>query len=275
MFVVNDQGHSARPSGVTYAHEFNHALQDQHFDLNRGAQAPDQQRSIASPRTRVVEGDAVLLQTLWAATNLTQDELIELARRQPAATIAWPACRWWFAPSCYFRTRRLQLRSPGVPPRPATATRASTRCSGTRPSRPRRSCTPTSTATAVHPVDVPLPRRHRDPGSLTGGAVGSGVLGELDTRVVARTVDGDRSRCRRGWRPAGPATAGSWSKRTAASAIVVEVDLGVSDAARAASSAPMRAACARVSTRRATDEYIAARQALTTPVSATDLRLAG
>jgi hypothetical protein len=65
---------------MTYAHEFNHALQDQYFDLNKIApKHPDNaDRSMAVHA--VIEGDAILLQSLWGAANLSQDDIIQLAR---------------------------------------------------------------------------------------------------------------------------------------------------------------------------------------------------
>ncbi len=59
----------------TLAHEFNHALQDQHYDLDSlGVEDPDNSdRGLA--RRAYVEGDAQLLTAFWAQENLSLEEL--------------------------------------------------------------------------------------------------------------------------------------------------------------------------------------------------------
>lgn len=61
---------------ITFAHEFDHALQDQHFDLsNLGIDQRDQgDRSLA--RLALVEGDATILMSDWAQTALTPGQLL-------------------------------------------------------------------------------------------------------------------------------------------------------------------------------------------------------
>ena len=79
---------------MTYAHEFNHALQDQHFDLNKIApKHPDSNdRSLAVHA--VIEGDAIMLQTLWAQAQPHAGRPDPAgSRRRPARTTAWRACR--------------------------------------------------------------------------------------------------------------------------------------------------------------------------------------
>ena len=75
LFVVSRAGGIGPTQRVTYAHEFTHELQDQHFDLDAlDLEAPDQgDRSLA--RLSLVEGDAVSVQTKWMTTELTADEL--------------------------------------------------------------------------------------------------------------------------------------------------------------------------------------------------------
>src|SRR5450759_4295059 len=65
LFVVSRSGGIGPTQRSTYAHEFTHELQDQHFNLKSlGFQAPDQaDRSLA--RLAMVEGDAVSVQTSW------------------------------------------------------------------------------------------------------------------------------------------------------------------------------------------------------------------
>jgi hypothetical protein len=63
------------------AHEYTHALQDQHFDLNAlGVSDPrDGDRALA--RRALVEGDASLVMAKWAEQHLTPDELTEIVRQ--------------------------------------------------------------------------------------------------------------------------------------------------------------------------------------------------
>ena len=62
---------------ITFAHEYDHALQDQHFDLTKlGTDAPDQgDRSLA--RLSLAEGDATILMSDWAQTALTAVQLLQ------------------------------------------------------------------------------------------------------------------------------------------------------------------------------------------------------
>lgn len=69
---------------ITFAHEFDHALQDQHFDLTGlGTAVADQgDRSLA--RLSVAEGDATLLMTDWASTALTPLQLLQYLQQSDA-----------------------------------------------------------------------------------------------------------------------------------------------------------------------------------------------
>ena len=79
MFVVSRPGTPGVLDQATYAHEYDHALQDQAFDLEAvQAWATDEgDRSIA--RLALIEGDAMLVMTLWAQRELTPEQLLELA----------------------------------------------------------------------------------------------------------------------------------------------------------------------------------------------------
>jgi len=78
LFVVIRAGGIGPTQRLTYAHEFTHELQDQHFDLKGlGLDAQDQgDRSLG--RLSLVEGDAVSVQTTWMQTSLTRDELSQV-----------------------------------------------------------------------------------------------------------------------------------------------------------------------------------------------------
>src|SRR6266849_1695072 len=85
LFVVAEQAGFGPGERMTYAHEFNHALQDQYYDLNKIApkHALNNDRSLAVHA--LIEGDAIVLQTLWAQSNLSQDDLFQLARTSAGA----------------------------------------------------------------------------------------------------------------------------------------------------------------------------------------------
>jgi hypothetical protein len=71
----------------TFAHEYDHALQDQNFSVFRDQKGILDQGDRLLARQAVFEGDATLLMTQWASANLDQAELLELvkASSDPAA----------------------------------------------------------------------------------------------------------------------------------------------------------------------------------------------
>ena len=77
MYVVGQPvfGPSAK---TTLAHEFTHALQDQHFDLGVVHQAGETDGDHSLAVSALIEGDATLTMVLYARTYLTPSELIEL-----------------------------------------------------------------------------------------------------------------------------------------------------------------------------------------------------
>ena len=90
LFVVSRSGAIGPTQRSTYAHEFTHELQDQHFDLKSlGLQTSDQgDRSLA--RLAMVEGDAVSVQYSWMQQHFGPDDLAQLLRdaQDPAALAA-------------------------------------------------------------------------------------------------------------------------------------------------------------------------------------------
>ncbi len=77
MSVKSASGAIGVAQQITFAHEYDHALQDQAFDLSKlGIDARDQgDRSLA--RLALVEGDATLVMTEWASTALTPVQLLQ------------------------------------------------------------------------------------------------------------------------------------------------------------------------------------------------------
>lgn len=66
---------------TTVAHEFTHALQDQHFDLAKLGTDDPSNGDRASARLALAEGDATLLMGLWSFQHLTAADQAELLRQ--------------------------------------------------------------------------------------------------------------------------------------------------------------------------------------------------
>jgi hypothetical protein len=63
---------------IITAHEYTHALQDQHFDLEGTRISDPGEGDAALAQLAVIEGDATLTSQLWAIEHLTQAELFQL-----------------------------------------------------------------------------------------------------------------------------------------------------------------------------------------------------
>jgi hypothetical protein len=77
LFVVARSGEVGVTERVTYAHEFDHALQDQHFDLVELLDLPGE-GDTAVAHLALVEGDATAVMAFWAQSALTPQEALEL-----------------------------------------------------------------------------------------------------------------------------------------------------------------------------------------------------
>jgi hypothetical protein len=78
LFVVSRSGAIGVIEKVIFAHEYDHALQDQHFDLKNLDLESIGQGDTALAHLSVAEGDATLLMTLWAQQNLSSADMAEL-----------------------------------------------------------------------------------------------------------------------------------------------------------------------------------------------------
>jgi hypothetical protein len=271
MFVLADQGGFGPSERITYAHEFNHALQDQHFDLDKIApKHPDSNdRSLAVHS--VIEGDAVLLQTLWAQANVTQAELMDLARGSGGADnslgrvplivrseLLFPYIEGFNFVRQVFRQGNGYAAVDDILRNPPEST--------------AQILHPDKYRNQVHPVDVHL----ADVAATLGPEwrrVGSGVLGELDTRVLLEqwgTEHAEAVRIGSGW------SGDRWQvvDKDGRSAIVVKSTWETPDAARDFFSDYARGLRTRFDAAQV-EESSATRQALTTPVAATDLQVEG
>ncbi len=88
MYVISSSGAIGPVEQITYAHEFDHALQDQRFGLQAIVGDAKDQGDRTLARTALVEGDATLLMSLWAQQNLTPAQLVQVAGSSDPASQA-------------------------------------------------------------------------------------------------------------------------------------------------------------------------------------------
>ncbi len=79
MDVVSKSGQLGPIEQITYAHEFDHALQDQNFGLAKLGLDDTSNSDRGLARLSLPEGDATLLMTQWAEAHMTTGQLLELA----------------------------------------------------------------------------------------------------------------------------------------------------------------------------------------------------
>jgi hypothetical protein len=201
LFVVSDENAFGPAARITYAHEFNHALQDQHYDLSTLAphHGITNDRSLAVHA--LIEGDAVLLQTLWAETNLTESDLRQLASGSAGADNGLAQAplivrsELLFPYTDGFNFVRDAYRTAGNNYSAVTALFSNP------PESTAQVLHPDEYRTHVHPVDVRL----ADLSEVLGPQwrnIGGGVLGELDTRVLLEqwgATRRDAARIAAGW----------------------------------------------------------------------------
>ncbi len=91
LYVLSKEGDVGVVERMLYAHEYQHALQDQHFDLEALQPADlvdDSDRQLA--RQALVEGDAYVGMTYWLQQHLSPVEMLEVLElgNDPEATAA-------------------------------------------------------------------------------------------------------------------------------------------------------------------------------------------
>ena len=75
LYVVSDREELGPVEKVTFAHEYTHALQDQHFDLSSLPLQEEDNSDLATAALSLTEGDAVLTQYNYMMSYLSADEL--------------------------------------------------------------------------------------------------------------------------------------------------------------------------------------------------------
>jgi len=78
LFVISRSGTIGSAEKVYFSHEFAHALQDQHFDVEDIDADAEGQGDRGLARLSLVEGDATLLMTRWMVAHLSPAELQEM-----------------------------------------------------------------------------------------------------------------------------------------------------------------------------------------------------
>jgi hypothetical protein len=78
LYVVSRSGEIGGNEKITFAHEFDHALQDQHYPIFKDQEGVTNRSDWLLARQALYEGDASLLMTLWASENLTPAEFQDL-----------------------------------------------------------------------------------------------------------------------------------------------------------------------------------------------------
>ncbi|HTD78934.1 MAG TPA: hypothetical protein VK898_14950, partial [Chloroflexota bacterium] len=87
MYLVADNGQFGPDEKGTFAHEYVHALQDQYFDLTTLAPKHPQNDDRSLAILALTEGDATLMQRLWAQKALTADEINQLGQGSPTSKL--------------------------------------------------------------------------------------------------------------------------------------------------------------------------------------------
>jgi hypothetical protein len=90
LYVVSRSGAPGAGERITFAHEYDHALQDQNFPVFKDQDGILDQSDRLLARQAIYEGDSTLLMTLWAGAHFSpQDMLAYLAfSANPAAQAA-------------------------------------------------------------------------------------------------------------------------------------------------------------------------------------------
>lgn len=74
LYVISDQEGLSISEKVTFAHEYTHALQDQHFDLEALKEQTEDDSEFSAAVTALIEGDAVLTEAFYFWNVLSDSE---------------------------------------------------------------------------------------------------------------------------------------------------------------------------------------------------------
>ena len=78
LYVVSRTGSFNGADKITFAHEYDHALQDANFSVFKDQKALLDETDRALARAAIYEGDATLLMAMWGGANLTAAEFADV-----------------------------------------------------------------------------------------------------------------------------------------------------------------------------------------------------
>jgi hypothetical protein len=198
MYIVAERTQFGPAEKTTVAHEFTHALQDQYFDLRKLSPKHPTNDDQALATLALAEGDAVLMQRLWAQEKLTHDEITQLPQGSSASRL--------FSAPLFIREQLLFPYGDGFNfVRQTFQTRGGylgvDEIFRNPPESTKQILHPEAYRARIKPVDVGLVDLSQ--GSLGPGwrQIKSNVLGELDLRLILEQLT-DRPRAVRsssGW----------------------------------------------------------------------------
>jgi hypothetical protein len=87
MYVVSGTSAFDPQAKMTLAHEFTHALQDQHFDLTRVQKLAEENGDRSLAISALIEGDATLAMIQYARDYLTPEELIQIQTQSSRSSL--------------------------------------------------------------------------------------------------------------------------------------------------------------------------------------------
>jgi hypothetical protein len=270
MYLVSsDSGQFGPDEKDTFAHEYTHALQDQYFDLTalQPKHSDNDDRSLAIQA--LTEGDAVLMQRLWAQEKLSQDEINQLGQGGADSKL--------FSAPAFLRDQLLFPYSDGF-----NFVRQIYQTGGgyagvddvfrNPPDSTAQILHPEKYRSHTKPIEVSLPDLSQ--GSLGDGwrKINSNVLGELDIRLILSQLT-DSSH---GVRGSGGWAGDRWEllEKDGRQALVIRTVWDTPDDANNFFQIFAMAMKNRFPTAKV-DEASATRQALTPPAAATEIRRTG
>jgi len=88
LYVIGDAEDFGPSEEITFAHEYVHALQQQHFDIHALAESLEDDSEASAALSALIEGDASILQLQYMFSSLSQEGLGELFQAEEDS----PAC---------------------------------------------------------------------------------------------------------------------------------------------------------------------------------------
>ncbi len=87
MYVVTDTSEVGPHVELTYAHEFTHGLQQQHFDIESLIDSVEDNNDQRLALRALIEGDATLLESLYYFERLTEEEQVEVQQAAQSTSL--------------------------------------------------------------------------------------------------------------------------------------------------------------------------------------------